>query len=344
VRSSFGPFRLERQVGRGGLGTVYRAIDSRSGATVALKLLPPGTDEAAARRLRREFDALKNLRHPNIVRVLDSGELDGIAWLSMEYVDGMTLREWLSVAGGPKLLEPDLGDDALEGVDLDVLFDEPDSGALLAAAKAHRFHVETGLEAMLSPDEQVEQNDPDRLHALCEAMAQVCEGLSFIHQRGLLHRDVKPGNVLVTSRERRATLVDFGLAKKMSDPAITDHGHVVGTYRYMSPEQARGEPLDRRSDLYSLGATLYDLVAGRPPFVHRNQLELLEAILYQQPPRILEINPGAPPALASLAERMLQKDPARRPESAAETGVLLRVVGRGVWGFSTPVLVPRLPA
>ncbi len=342
MRSSFGPFRLERQVGRGGLGTVYRATDARTGARVALKLLPPGTDESASRRLRREFEALKNLRHPNIVRVLDSGETDGISWLSMEFVDGMPLREWLSVAGGPKLLEPEQADDALEGVDLDVLFDEPDSGALLAAARAHRFHLQTGLEAMLSEEEQVEQNNADRLHALCEAMAQVCDGLAFIHQRGLLHRDIKPGNVLVHSRERRATLVDFGLAKKMNDPEITDHGHVVGTYRYMSPEQARGETLDLRSDLYSLGATLYDLVAGRPPFAHRNQLELLEAILYKQPPRIQEINPGAPPALAALAERLLEKEPARRPESAAEVGLLLRAVGRGVWGFSTPVLVPKL--
>jgi serine/threonine protein kinase len=306
-------------------------------------MMPPGADAAGSRRLRREFEALRYLNHPNIVRVLDSGDDDGVAWLSMEYVDGMTLREWLTVAGQPKLLEPDLEADALEGVDLDVLFDEPDSGALLAAAKAGRFKLETGLEAVLSDEEQLEQNNPDRLHALCEALAQVCDGLSFIHQRGLLHRDVKPGNVLVTSRERRATLVDFGLAKKMSDPSITDHGHVVGTYRYMSPEQARAETLDRRSDIYSLGATLYDLVAGRPPFPHRNQLELLEAIIDQEPPRIAEINPGAPAALASLAERCLEKQPSRRPESAAEVGLLLRAVGRGVWGFSTPVLVPRQP-
>ena len=101
----------------------------------------------------------------------------------------------------------------------------------------------------------------------------MCDGLSFIHLRGLLHRDVKPSNILVTPL-RKAILVDFGLAKRFSDDQITDHGRVVGTYRYMSPEQARGEALDRRSDLYALGATLYDLLAGRPPFTHGNQLEL----------------------------------------------------------------------
>jgi len=312
VRGWFGPFRIERQVGRGGLGAVYRAVDCRNGVTVALKMLPHAPDPSSTRRLRREFDALKHLEHPNIVRVLDVGEMDGIPWLSMEYVDGMALREWLVVAGRPKLLEPEPDADAPEGVDLDALFEEPDSGALLAAARAHRFRIETGLEAMLTDEEQIEQNNPDRLHALCEALAQVCDGLSFIHTRGLLHRDVKPGNILVR-QDRRATLVDFGLAKRMTDAEITDHGHVVGTYRYMSPEQARGEPLDRRSDLYSL----------------------------QEPPEIGRINPGAPAALARLAERLLQKNSEERPQNAAEVALLLRVIGRGVWGFSEPLMVPR---
>jgi serine/threonine protein kinase len=340
MRGWLGPFRIERQVGRGGLGAVYRAVDGRTGSTVALKMLPPGTDSSATRRLRREFDALRHLDHPNIVRVLDLGEVDGIPWLSMEFVDGMVLREWLVVAGKPKLLEPEPEGDAPEGVDLDVLFEEPDSGALLAAARARRFRIETGLDAMLTDEEQVEQNNPDRLHALCEALAQVCDGLSFIHERGLLHRDVKPGNILVR-QDRRATLVDFGLSKRISDPEITDHGHVVGTYRFMSPEQARGETVDRRSDLYSLGSTLYELLAGRPAFPHRNQLDLLEAIIYQGAPDLSRINPGAPAALCSLAERLLQKRPEHRPQNAAEVALLLRVIGRGVWGFSEPLLVPR---
>ncbi len=340
MRGFFGPFRIERQVGRGGLGAVYRAVDCRTGDTVALKLLPPGPDPSATRRLRREFDSLRHLDHPNIVRVLDFGDVDGIPWLSMQFVDGLALREWLAVAGRPRLLEPEPDADAPEGVDLDVLFEEPDSGALLAAARARRFLIETGLEAMLTAEEQVEQNNPDRLHALCEALAQVCDGLSFVHSRGLLHRDVKPGNVLV-GQDRRVTLVDFGLAKSMTDAEITDHGHVVGTYRYMPPEQARGEALDRRSDLYALGVTLYELLAGRPPFPHRNQLELLEAILYQEPPEIARINPGAPAPLARLAERLLQKRAEERPQSAVEVALLLRVIGRGVWGFSEPLLVPR---
>ena len=338
MRGWFGPFRLEKQVGRGGLGAVYRAVDTRSGATVALKMLPPGSDPSAARRLDREFEALRNLQHPNIVRVLDLGEDEGVPWLSMEYVDGMVVREWLAVVGQPQLLEPVPEGDAPEGVDLDVLFEEPDSGALLAAAKARKYKLETGIEAMLTEDEQVEQNNPDRLVALCEALAQVADGLSFIHARGLLHRDVKPSNILVT-RERKAVLVDFGLAKRQWDDQITDHGRVVGTYRYMSPEQARGEALDRRSDLYALGATLYDLIAGRPPFTHANQLELLEAIVRSEPPELTRINPGAPEPLSGLCQRLLAKQPADRPEHASEVSVILRAIGRGFYGFSDPLFV-----
>jgi serine/threonine protein kinase len=338
MRGAFGPFQLEKQVGRGGLGAVFRAIDTRSGATVALKMLPPGTDPAATRRLRREFDELRQFDHPNIVRVLDVGEVDGMPWLSMEYVDGMPLREWLSVAAEPQPLEPGPVADAQEGVDLDVLFEEPDSGAFLAAARARRLRLETGLEAMLTDEEQAEQNNPERLWALCEALAQVCDGLSFIHARRLLHRDVKPSNILVRP-DRRATLVDFGLMKRMQDDAITDHGRVVGTYRYMAPEQARGEPLDRRSDLYSAGATLWEMLAGRPIFTQQNQFRLLEAIIYQPPPDLRRINPGAPAALCTLAERMVSKRPEERPQNAAEASLFLRAIGRGVAGFSEPLLV-----
>src|SRR5438270_12715375 len=122
MRGWFGPFRLERQVGKGGLGAVYRAVDSRTGSTVALKMLPPGGDPSAGRRLRREFDALRHLHHPNIVRALDVGEAEGMPWLEMEFVDGMVLREWIRIAHVPVALEPDAEGDAPEGVDLDVLF------------------------------------------------------------------------------------------------------------------------------------------------------------------------------------------------------------------------------
>jgi len=323
MRGWFGPFRLERQVGRGGLGAVFRATDSRSGATVALKMLPPGADPMALTRLRREFAALRVLHHPNIVRVLDSGEEEGIPWLSMEFVDGMSLREWLSVVGEPVPLEPEPLGGPSEGVDLDVLFDEPDSGVFLATARAGRLALLTGVEAMLTPEEQAEQNRQERLSALCESMAQLCDGLAFIHARGLVHRDLKPSNILVTPAQR-AILVDFGLVKRQNEDRATDPGRAVGTYRYMSPEQARGEAVDMRSDLYSLGATLYELLAARPPFTEQNHLRLLEEVIAKRPAPVIDINPGAPRALSDLCARLLEKHPDERPGDALEVAAALR--------------------
>ena len=337
MRGWFGPFRLERQVGRGGLGAVFRAIDSRTGATVALKMLPPGADPIGVTRLRREFAALRSLSHPNIVRVLDVGDEDGIPWLSMEFVEGLSLREWLSVVGDPVPLEPEPVEGASEGVDLDVLFDEPDSGVFLATARARRLILSTGVEAMLSPEEQAEQNRQERLAALCESTAQLCDGLSFIHGRGLVHRDLKPSNILVTPAHR-AILVDFGLVMRLHEDRATDPGRAVGTYRYMAPEQARGEAVDLRADLYSLGATLYELLAARPPFTEQNHLELLEAVMGRRPTSVSNINPGAPRALSELCDRLLSKRPGDRPADASEVASVLRAVAatlsppaQGMW-------------
>ena len=274
-------------------------------------------------RLQREFAALRALNHPNIVRVLDSGEEEGIPWLSMEFVDGLTLREWLSVVGDPVQLEPEPLDGPSEGVDLDVLFDEPDSGVFLATVRARRLALLTGVEAMLTPEEQAEQNRQERLSALCESMAQLCDGLAFIHARGLVHRDLKPSNILVTPAQR-AILVDFGLVKRLHEDRATDPGRAVGTYRYMSPEQARGDPVDLRADLYSLGATLYELLAARPPFTEQNQLRLLEEVVAKRPTPVVEINPGAPLGLSRLCERLLEKRPRDRPADAGEVAAALR--------------------
>ena len=329
MRGWFGHFRIERQVGRGGLGAVFRAVDTRSSATVALKLLPPG-DPLAKTRLQREFAALRALDHPNVVRVLDVGVTDDTLWLEMEYVEGLPLREWLSVCATFTMLEPDDGAHGSEGVDLDALFDdEPDSGALLAAARARKAAEAAGEAFALDPVEQAALNGSSRLTALCEALAQVCDGLAQVHERGLVHRDIKPSNILV-ARGRRAILVDFGLVKRRMEPRITDAGRVVGTYRYMAPEQAKGEPVDARSDLYSIGATLYELLTGRPPFQQEGQMRLLQAVVATPPVPIARINPGAPAAIGALAERLLAKAPGDRPGDAAEVARQLRAIAASV--------------
>jgi len=325
----FGPFRLERRVGRGGLGAVWRAVDTRSGASVALKLLPAGSDPRSSERTLREFELLRQISHPNIVRLLDAGVRDGTPWLAMELIEGLGVREYLTIAGAPVPLEPEPGEEAhgSEGVDLDALYDEPDSGALLAAAKARRLMTLSGLDQEMELDEQTRTNAPRRLAALCDALAQICDGLSEIHAHGLIHRDVKPANILVTPAHR-AVLVDFGLVKQLGEDSTTDAGRVVGTMRYMAPEQARGELVDARADLYSLGATLYELLAGRPPFPQEGQLQLMEAVMGEMPTDIPTINPGAPHGLCALAHRLLSKVPRTRPGSAREIAAVLRAIGR----------------
>jgi eukaryotic-like serine/threonine-protein kinase len=339
MRGWFGPFRLVKQVGRGGFGAVWRAVDSRTSATVALKILPPGGEPKIYERARREFAELRQLRHPNLVRLLDAGEEAGTYWLSMEFIEGMGVREWLTVVGRPAPPEGEPQDGG-EHHELDAFYDEPDSGALLAAAKARRLLTLSGLDQELPKQRQAELNAAPRLVALCEALAQIADGLHEVHSAGLVHRDVKPGNILVDSA-RKAVLVDFGLIKRMSDQASVS-SNVVGTFRYMAPEQARGERVDARADLYSLGATLYELLAGRPPFPQVGQSALMEAVVGEMPTEIPAINPGAPIALCALAHRLLSKAPQSRPGTGLEVAAGLRASGRRLAGLATaPVLQVR---
>ena len=308
-----GSYRLVRQIGRGGLGAVYRAIDSRDGRVVALKLLDAGSRRVAA-RLRREFSALADLRHPNLVAVLDAGEHDGLPWLAMEFVEGLTLRAHLAPTGvGLPVVatvdaatstagDPPSGERVL--FDLSAMEREDDSGVFVP--RAQRAPPPALLAAL---------NAPERLDRVRETLRHVCLGLGALHGRGLVHRDLKPTNVLVDTAGV-AKVADFGLvkpARPTAEEETTAAGSVVGTYRYMAPEQARGGPIDERADIYALGAVLYELLAGRPPFAEASAMALLDAVLTRPPPELRSVNPGAPVRLAELAHALLAKDPEARP-------------------------------
>jgi serine/threonine protein kinase/tetratricopeptide (TPR) repeat protein len=258
-----GPYEVLTPLGKGGMGEVYRARDSRLHRQVAVKILPQAFQtEAARERFQREARAASALNHPNICAVYDVGEAAGHPFLVMELLEGETLRE--RIAGGPL-----------------------DAAIALALA------------------------------------VQVADALDAAHGKGIVHRDIKPGNIFITERGD-AKVLDFGLAKQdqaaetEGPTVLTETGSAIGTVAYMSPEQARGQVVDARSDLWSLGVVLYEMVTGSCPFDGPTTPVVIDALLNKTPQPVRERNPAVPAELARIITRLLEKDRGLRPASAAE--------------------------
>lgn len=271
-----GPYRVMSYLGGGGMGQVYRAMDTRLGRDVALKFISgqAANSPEALERFKRESRAASSLNHPNICTLYDIGEHQGRPFLVIELLDGQSLRERLSAGALPMV----------EAVNI--------------------------------------------------AM-QILAALDALHAKGIAHRDVKPANIFVTPRGQ-AKLVDLGLAKNLqwqppwssepseqegaaaSDPTITRDGSILGTAAFMSPEQARGEEMDTRTDLFSLGATLYQMVTGHLPFTASSTELTIEAVLQREPVRPRSLNPRIPTELEAIILKALRKERAARYSSAAE--------------------------
>ena len=250
-----GRYQITGELGRGGMGIVYKAQDTALDRIVAYKVLPDMLAEnpLALKNFMREAKAAAKLNHPGIVTVFDTGEQDGRYYIAMEYVDGTTLKEILRRRG------------------------------------------------VISP--------PGILHVL----VQVCEALAYAHENRVVHRDIKSANTMWT-RDKKAKIMDFGLAKVVEE--VRNHTTVVsGTPYYMSPEQTLGRNIDHRTDIYSLGVTIFEMATGTVPFKEGN---IPYHHVHTAPPDIRDIRPEVPDSLAGIVNRCLQKAPGDRYESARE--------------------------
>jgi len=256
-------YKVERLIGRGGMGAVYRASEEGLGRKVALKVIAPelAQDERFRERFLRESRIAASLDHPHVIPIYQAGDEDGLLFLAMRYVEGYDLANLVAEEGA---LEPKRA--------LDLL-------------------------------------------------GQIAEALDAAHEKGLVHRDVKPSNVLIAESGRRehCYLGDFGLTKRTGSlSGVSVAGEIVGTLEYVAPEQITGDPLDERSDVYSLGCVLYECLTGQSPFPRATDVALLWAHVHEEPTPPSKAKPELPKELDTVLARALAKEPGRRYRSAGE--------------------------
>jgi len=277
-----GPYEILSPLGKGGMGEVYRAKDTRLDREVAIKVLPDhlSRDASALARFEREAKVLAALSHPNILTIFDVGQDNGVSFVVMELLPGETLRTRLS-------------------------------------QRRHRWRdaVQMGIE--------------------------IAEGLSAAHSKGIMHRDLKPENIVVT-RDEHIKILDFGLARWDHDPnttgtgsetiaeLVTATGDVMGTMPYMSPEQLRGAHVDARSDIFSFGCVLQEMITGQRPFSRPTPAETISAILKEEPLALMAFDPAIPTELDQAVKRCLNKQPDQRFQSAGDLAFHLRQLLSGV--------------
>ncbi|NNE45493.1 MAG: serine/threonine protein kinase, partial [Rhodothermales bacterium] len=265
IGTTISHYRIVDELGRGGMGIVYRAEDTKLDRTVAIKFLPPNTlgSEEETARFYREAKAAAALHHPNVATVFEINEAPGasgepLLFIAMEFIDGESLTDL--IARGPVPAE----------------------------------------EAVA-------------------VVAQIADGLGAAHDKGIVHRDIKPANIMMSS-DGRPKVLDFGVARLEREATLTQTGSTIGTTAYMSPEQIRGEPVDKRSDLWSLGIVFHELLTGFRPFQGDYEAAITFAIMNQEP----TLSEDVPDNLLSVLRKLLAKNADDRYQSANELAVDLR--------------------
>ncbi len=353
---TLGDFELVREIGRGGMGVVYEARQMSLNRRVAVKVLPLAgmLDPIRLRRFQNEARAAAQLNHPNIVDVICVGCDDGVHYFAMRYVEGATLAEkgsGFSVQGSATAEADD--DDELGTLTCAIseANTPPRSGSdrakpsiqnLKPAAYTPAVHAsERDSTAAIENPKSKAQNHHLRA---AEWIAQAAEAIEHAHAQGIIHRDVKPSNLLV-DRQGKLWVTDFGVARFADEVGVTMTGDLLGTLRYMSPEQALGRPaaIGPRSDVYGLGATLYELLARRPVFTGSDRGELLRQVALAQPRPLRKLDRRIPRDLETIAHKALEKAPADRYATAGEMAAdLRRYLGGEPIRATPPTAVERL--
>ena len=277
-----GRYRVEARIGSGGMGEVYRGVDTVLDRTVAIKVLLPqfARDANFVDRFRREAQAAARLNHPNLVGIYDSGADGETQFIVMEFIQGRTLDDFMGAGG--------------------------------------RFTVP---------------------HAV-EVAEKICDALAYAHVAGVIHRDIKPANVMVT-RKGEVKVMDFGIARIVAGPQTAPQtSAVLGTAAYISPEQAQGQPVDGRSDIYSLGAVLYEMLTGHPPFTGDSPVAVAYKQVNESPVLPSIANPEVTPLLDAVLMRALAKNPANRYQTADEFRADLERARLGQDVLATPLMPP----
>jgi WD40 repeat protein/serine/threonine protein kinase len=326
-----GDFRILRELGRGGMGIVYEAEQISLGRRVALKILPFAAmlDERQLRRFKNEAQAAAMLKHPNIVSVHGIGCERGIHYFAMELVEGQTLAEVIDELrqSRDKGQETRAGKEPVVSRQSSVAQsrpatddEQPTTDSSCSSCKSQIPHSKSQIdtEPLAALATEYSQHPQQFFRTVARLGIQAAQALHNAHQEGVVHRDVKPSNLLV-NREGKLSVADFGLAQIHGAAELTITGDVVGTLRYMSPEQlAGGRVVDQRTDIYSLGLTLYELVTGRPAFDEEDRERLVHAVLTNQPRRPSELRPAIPYDLETILLRATAKDREARYAAAHE--------------------------
>jgi serine/threonine protein kinase len=310
-------YDIKSVLGQGGMGVVYRAVQRNLGRIVALKVLPivtGSTSPNAVARFRREATAAARLHHTNIIPVYDFGEAGHALYYAMELIEGEPLDDLIPRQAESHVTHPST-----------LMAGFWRRSTRTSDSTVADEHI---AESIGTPDTPPRTMGSARdlrkyFEQVSRWMTDTADALDYAHKEGVIHRDIKPAN-LILSKEQRIMIADFGLAKTTDDNTVTRAGSFLGTLRYASPEQAKGYDVDHRTDIYSLGVTMYELLCFKPAYPMLGQKEMLHAILEQDPEPPRRLVPTVPPELETICLKAMEKSVSSRYQTAREMADDLR--------------------